>query len=1006
MKMLGRLAPMGAVLGWLLGFSGVASGFTISFQNNTGLDQNSYMVCMQGYASVSAQFPNSANAQLTGSGNNYAFAAISPTPNGTDAQVAVPLPAYAVVPGTTVTVQSTPTFDITGSRIYYYVVPKSASCQAFLGYYVAKNSSTFAGFYNDFTAGGAYAFSEVASIDVPSSNVFDISMVDSFALPAQAYTTGNTAGYNTLGQTDVSPQSAQNLQAIRADFISAMSTLGASGEPYMPLATMAFSDEGQGYTYPSGIGPIYNPSAFLGQRIAPPTASGVFYPGANSSLNTVFDAALNSLFSSTIYVNKTGNAGDTYIGVPVATGLPYPNVGNPSVAPTSNPYLPTSLPGMLFCNSANSSNCTIGTASFIAYNPVGMTIGNLGSAASYSYLTGVLQANSRTINFASPLNVPQLINTGLFTNGIQGWYVTGATGNISAGNNYVVSCLPSCTDAAVTSITLDSSLVTQTVAVSGQLLLQAWPPGTGLGAPAPSSGYSVFGNVGVLGGISWPTNSADIINVLVAALNRGVSALRNTQHDFTDVTHTDSYLWSQESNWYPSGQVLNQYSNYLHTRLLGGEPLFARPTPFANSAQGMPMGMAYGFGYDEDPMNGVIGPAVASKWDGNVNADARINVTLGPWFPQSPVSQYLLQVTKAGTGASDGVVTSIAVNPPGMAIDCGTDCSASYDVGTTVTLKASGTSKFTGWSGACTGTTLTCAVMMSQAQNVTASFATTGSNYPLHVSVGGQGSVTGGGINCGTTCSSEETSGSQVTLTATPQGGARFVGWSGACGGSISTCVVTMTQAQQVTATFATPQQYSLTVTNGGGGVATSAPAGIDCGSACIASFSAGAAVSVIAKPADGYVFSGWSGACSGTQTCDLIMNSNKAVTATFSAAPPGKVSLTVHDYGSGRVVSNPAGIDCGSACSYAYDIGTLVTLTAVPTIGSTFSGWSGGVCAGTGHCLVALQEAETVNAVFVANPPPPPNAIPTLSEWVRTVLILLLVGAAGWQLRTRATRR
>jgi hypothetical protein len=58
-----------------------------------------------------------------------------------------------------------------------------------------------------------------------------------------------------------------------------------------------------------------------------------------------------------------------------------------------------------------------------------------------------------------------------------------------------------------------------------------------------------------------------------------------------------------------------------------------------------------------------------------------------------------LTVTTTGTGA--GTVTS---SPAG--IDCGVDCSEAYTTGTVVTLTATpgGSSTFTGWSGACTGT--------------------------------------------------------------------------------------------------------------------------------------------------------------------------------------------------------------------------------------------------------------------------------------------------------------
>gem|GEM_PF-1311963 len=79
-----------------------------------------------------------------------------------------------------------------------------------------------------------------------------------------------------------------------------------------------------------------------------------------------------------------------------------------------------------------------------------------------------------------------------------------------------------------------------------------------------------------------------------------------------------------------------------------------------------------------------------------------------------------LTVNKAGNGF--GTVTS---NPPG--IDCGSNCSATFTPDTQVTLTAApwAESTFSGWSGACSGTSPTCVVTMNQSLNVTATFTST-----------------------------------------------------------------------------------------------------------------------------------------------------------------------------------------------------------------------------------------------------------------------------------------
>lgn len=143
---------------------------------------------------------------------------------------------------------------------------------------------------------------------------------------------------------------------------------------------------------------------------------------------------------------------------------------------------------------------------------------------------------------------------------------------------------------------------------------------------------------------------------------------------------------------------------------------------------------------------------------------------------------------------------------------------------------------------------------------------------------------------------------------------------------------------------------YTLTVAKSGSGTVTSTPAGINCGTDCSEPYASGASVSLKATPASGYVFSGWSGACSGTaMTCTVTMSVAKSVSATFKAQTTTKYTLNVSKSGSGTVTSTPAGINCGTDCSEVYANGTSVTLRATPAAGYTFGGMSsscvGSVC-------------------------------------------------------------
>ncbi len=165
----------------------------------------------------------------------------------------------------------------------------------------------------------------------------------------------------------------------------------------------------------------------------------------------------------------------------------------------------------------------------------------------------------------------------------------------------------------------------------------------------------------------------------------------------------------------------------------------------------------------------------------------------------------------------------------------------------------------------------------------------------------------------------------------------------------------------------------SVSKSGGGSGTVASSPAGIDCGATCSTTFASGTSVTLTATPATGSSFTGWSGSgCSGTSTCVVTMSEARDVNAEFTIVPLGQFDLMVSKSGTGAgtVSSSPAGIDCGSDCSETLVDGTSVTLTATPTTGSSFIGWSGSGCSGTSTCTVVMSEARSVNAEFAVVPP------------------------------------
>lgn len=314
----------------------------------------------------------------------------------------------------------------------------------------------------------------------------------------------------------------------------------------------------------------------------------------------------------------------------------------------------------------------------------------------------------------------------------------------------------------------------------------------------------------------------------------------------------------------------------------------------------------------------------------------------------------------------------------GPGINCresGGDCSKLYTQGTVVTLTATPDSgaTFIDWGGDCSGTATTCTVTMDSNKGILANFSPGSGNPTLAVSVTGNGTVTGNGINCGsgnTDCSETYASGTSVTLTETPGSGASFSGWGGSCSGTSTQCTVVMNASKSVGASFTGGSTSTLTVGVTGSGRVTGS--GIDCGAGftdCSETYATNSSVTLTTTPSSGATFTGWGGSCTGTATtCTVVMNTSKSVTATFTTAPT-TATLSVTVTGNGRVTG--PGISCGTGatdCSETYTTNTSVTLTASPNAGALFAGWSGS-CSGTSAtCTVVMSTARTVGAAFATD--------------------------------------
>lgn len=348
--------------------------------------------------------------------------------------------------------------------------------------------------------------------------------------------------------------------------------------------------------------------------------------------------------------------------------------------------------------------------------------------------------------------------------------------------------------------------------------------------------------------------------------------------------------------------------------------------------------------------------------------DYKVNIT---------ASTNPIVVTKTGNGS--GTVASLA--PYANVIDCGTTCTASFPDTATVALHATPDtgSTFTGWdtvtANDCSSFgAANCSVSTTAPRTAIAVF--TLQQFLLTVN-STNGTVTSlaphaGDINCGLTCTHTYNYGDTVELQATPDPSYTFNGWTGGGCESAGTgpCLVTMTTANTVTATFVlNARSLHVDLAGSGGGTVTSSPSGITCGTIsgvdCDEAYVLNTVVDLSESLDPGSVFTSWTG-CDSIQpgnVCRVTMSANKTVTATFDvgadlavdifASPPagdgGVMYVEIH-------VSNPGPVDVSGATFTA-------TLPATNVAGLS---WTCGV-SGNGAGTTTL--CDTGGATSPANP-------------------------------------
>jgi len=263
----------------------------------------------------------------------------------------------------------------------------------------------------------------------------------------------------------------------------------------------------------------------------------------------------------------------------------------------------------------------------------------------------------------------------------------------------------------------------------------------------------------------------------------------------------------------------------------------------------------------------------------------------------------------------------------------------------------------------------------------------------LNVGVTGDGNVDsedGGIANCqkyeaADACSELYEPGEEVTLTATPEKGFGFAGWTGCDSESEGKCIVTMGElatSREVEAEFAELPTYPLTLEiKEGEGTVVSDPAGIECtgpaGEECTSEFEEGQEVTLTASPAAGYRFFSW-GLCPSAngRQCTVTMSEATEVRAKFKKT----YNLTIDKGGSQRgvVLNSKNGVTCAVRCStstISLFEGAEVTIYTATPFGNTymkeFTAGTGSTasCDGTAECTFTLEEDSSAEALFEERP-------------------------------------
>ncbi|MBI9071476.1 MAG: DUF5123 domain-containing protein [Melioribacteraceae bacterium] len=202
--------------------------------------------------------------------------------------------------------------------------------------------------------------------------------------------------------------------------------------------------------------------------------------------------------------------------------------------------------------------------------------------------------------------------------------------------------------------------------------------------------------------------------------------------------------------------------------------------------------------------------------------------------------------------------------------------------------------------------------------------------------------------------------GTSVTMTAVPDLGWEFDGWTGISVFPPDQNPTTIVVNDNVTATATfknlTPQ-VALTIDSLGlGSVVVNPEAGDD------GTFDQASTVKLTAVPATDWEFVEWLGDISSTDNpVSVSLDSNMTVTASYRSTFT-QFALNATIVGNGELVFDPMPV------IDTYDTNTVVTITAVPAIGWSFEGWAEDLLSTSLTDSVTMNSDKNITATFIEN--------------------------------------